>query len=108
MTTLNVNHASAVNITISPPNSNIIAGQTQLFNATAYDLYGNPWDVTASIVWNIDSHAGGFWKGDIYTASKAGNWAVTATLGNLTSSTTLNVTHALSTKHPRYSADCFD
>ena len=94
MTTLNVNHASPVNINISPANFTIMAGQTQLFNGTANDLYGNPWDVTASIVWNIDSHAGGFWIGDIYTAAKAGNWAVTATLGNLASFTTLNVTHS--------------
>ncbi len=69
---LNVMHASASNIAISPQNSSITAGQSQLFNATAYDPYGNSWDVTTSTAWNIDPQAGGNWTGNTYTAAKAG------------------------------------
>ena len=92
--TLNVTHASAVNLSLSPQNPNITAGQNQLLNARAYDFYGNAWDVTNSIVWNIDSGAGGYWTDNSYTAAKAGTWTITGTLINLSSSTTLNVTHA--------------
>ena len=75
---LTVTHNSPVNITVSPKNPAVIAGNTQAFAATANDLYGNTWDVSSSTIWFIDSGAVGSWLGNVYTSAKAGTWRITA------------------------------
>ena len=93
---LTVTHGSVLSITISPKTATLLAGTSQAFTATASDQYGNSWDVTNSISWNVGSGAGGSWSGNSYTAAKAGTWTVTGTLDGYSSSASLTITHALS------------
>ncbi len=90
---LNVDHASIATIALSPQNAEILAGQTQAFTTSAYDVYGNAWDVSASTALSIGSGAGGSWNNNSYTAFKTGLWNVTGVLGSLTNSTLLTVNH---------------
>jgi hypothetical protein len=45
-TPVHITDAMAVNISISPKSASIVAGGTQAYTVTAYDIYGNSWDVT--------------------------------------------------------------
>ena len=92
-TTTNVTHASANKIIILSQNQAFLAGQSQPFTTTGYDIYNNSWNLTSSTVWSISSNAGGSWVSNIYTSAKAGIWTVTGTYMNLQSVTPLTVTH---------------
>jgi hypothetical protein len=93
---LTVTDASAIKIVVGSNSNSIIAGTSTTFAATAYDLYGNTWDVTGSTVWSISSGAGGSWvqSSGTYTAAAAGTWSVTGTFGSLSNTASLTVTHA--------------
>ncbi len=78
---LTVTPASAVSITVSPATDSITAGNSVTYTATATDAYGNSWDVTNSVTWNISSVAGGSWSSNVYTSAVAGSWTVTADNG---------------------------
>lgn len=90
---ITVSHGPPTDVTLSPSNGEITAGQSQLFNSTASDAYGNTWDVTKSTNFSIDSRAGGYWSSNTYNAIKAGNWTVTGIFETLTGKATLNVNH---------------
>jgi hypothetical protein len=90
---LNVAHASIAAIALSPQDAELLAGQTQAFTASAFDVYGNTWDVTGLTGLSIDSGAGGTWADNSYTSFKAGIWNVIGSLGNLTGSALLTVNH---------------
>ncbi len=45
-TPVHITNAMAVSISISPKSASIVAGGTQAYAVTAYDIYGNSWDVT--------------------------------------------------------------
>ena len=92
---ITVSHGSADNVVIFNNSQNTSAGVSQTFIATAYDLNGNSWDATNSTVWTINPAAGGFWSGNVYTSSKAGNWLVTGSLDGLSCSTPLVVNAGL-------------
>jgi hypothetical protein len=89
-----VEHASAVSIATSPGSASIEAGGSQSFTVTATDAYGNTWDVTSSASFAIDEEAGGSWDGPTYTSEKAGEWAITVTLGQLQNEAALSVNHS--------------
>jgi hypothetical protein len=93
LATLNVDHATAVNIAISPQNSVAAAGQSQTFNATAYDLYSNGWNVTNSTIFAIPSAAEGSWIGTTYMCAKAGVWIINGAFEGLETNATLTVNH---------------
>ncbi|MFO8110836.1 MAG: hypothetical protein R6U17_10020, partial [Thermoplasmata archaeon] len=78
-------------IVITPEDSNVTAGDTQTYTATAYDEYGNEFDVTGDIHWSIDEEAGGGWVNNVYTSRFAGSWTVTATYGTLEDTASLTV-----------------
>ena len=85
-------HTSAVDhITISPPTATIAAGASQSYSATAYDQYGNSWNVTPSTSWSISSGAGGSWSGNVYTSANAGTWTITGVYDSMSYTTTLTV-----------------
>jgi len=66
-------------IEISPKDSAIIAGENQSFTATAYDEYGNAFEVTEDTEWYIeeDNH-GGIFDNNTYESKNPGNWTVNA------------------------------
>jgi hypothetical protein len=90
-----IGHLSkVVAITVAPKTASIAAGTTQAFTATASDGY-NTWDVTASVVWSMDSAAGGSWvqSSGTYTSAVAGTWTVAANInGGVSDTATLTVT----------------
>ena len=96
-TTLTVTVAPLDYITLSPASSSIAAGQSQTYSVTAYDSYGNSWDITSAVSgangWSISIGAGGSWNQatGTYTSTNAGTWTVTATLGELSATATLIV-----------------
>ena len=67
-------------ISISPTNLAVASGVNVVFTATGFDAYGNRWDVSSLVGWEIDNSAGGSWNNNVYTSSIVGNWTVTATL----------------------------
>ena len=82
---LAVTHATDISylasVTITPVSSEIAAGKTQSYTATATDSFGNSWDVTAEVSaangWSITAGAAGSWADATYTSEKAGSWTVT-------------------------------
>ncbi len=75
---LTVIHGPINSIDVSPDSVNLTAGCSQAYNATAYDSYENPWDLTNSASFNIDPGAAGIWTANNYTSQNIGNWTVTA------------------------------
>jgi hypothetical protein len=93
--------SNIVSLSMTPSLSEVFAGSTQSYSATATDLFGNSWDATADISisngWTISTGAGGYWNGASYTSEKAGTWIVKANLGIIsdTASLTVNANSAL-------------
>ena len=51
-------------------------------SATAYDVYGNGWDVSVLASWSIPAGGdGGSWSGNVYTSHNAGTYTVQASYG---------------------------
>ena len=84
-------HGPADHIVISPDDATITAGQSQSYTATAYDLEGNDWDVTADTTFSIDPDAGGSWTSNTYTSEFVSTWTVTGTYDSHTDDATLTV-----------------
>jgi len=92
--TFTVTHAASVDhLSLSPASATIVAGTTQTYTTTAYDIYANPWDVTSIGSYAISLGAGGSWSAYTYTASYAGVWTVTASFSGKNATATLEVTH---------------
>ena len=91
---LTVNHGVANEISVGSTSDSIAAGQTQAFTATASDSYDNTWDVTDSVIWTIDSDAGGLMSANSYTSEFAGVWNVTSVFDGIVKSIYLSVNHA--------------
>ena len=75
-----VTHASAVaSLTVSLSPTSVAAGGTVTGSATAYDVYGNTWDVSALASWSIPAGGdGGSWSSNVYTSHNAGTYTVQA------------------------------
>ena len=104
---LTVVASSPVSISLLPKTSTLTAGSTETFTATAFDGFGNSWDVSGSTVWGISLGTGGSWSSSAYTSAKAGAWVVTGTYGSLSDTSSLSVPHgsAISTLiNPKTSA----
>ena len=73
-----VTHASAVSsLTVSVSPSSVAAGGVVTGSATAYDVYGNSWDVSVLASWGIPAGGdGGFWSSNVYTSHTAGTYTV--------------------------------
>jgi len=107
---LTVNHATANGITVSPKNPTVTAGSSVTFTTSAFDSFGNFWDVTSLTSWSLGSGAGGSWIGNVYDSAKSGVWTVTGTFGSYSDTASLNVTPAspislvISPKNPNVAA----
>jgi hypothetical protein len=93
-TGITVTHAAtASSVIISPAASSVTAGLSKTYSATAFDAYGNSWDVTSSTTWSISSDSGGA-NSNIYTSATAGSWIVTGSYASAANSTGLTVNPA--------------
>jgi hypothetical protein len=91
---ITVIHDDAVSIAINPAGPlSLNADETQLFDATATDFYGNTWNITSSADW-YENDPTGFFFGNLYNAGTVGAWSIHAGYNLLTSNVvTANVSH---------------
>ena len=89
--TLDVQHAAAASIEITPQTENITAGENVTYTATASDAYSNTWDVTSATGFSIEAGASGSCTANICNASTTGSWTVTADYNSLPDTATLHV-----------------
>ena len=78
-------------IRISPDDLKVVSGTSLEFQASATDIYGNVFDVTGDVIWDIDNKAEGKWRQNVYTTEKNGVWSVEATFLGVTGATYLSV-----------------
>ena len=90
-TSLTVEHAEAVAVTIAPATAEVTAGDCVTYTLMAEDTYGNTWDVTAEATFSIDDGAGGTWTDNEYCSEFAGTWTVTGEYSGLSDDATLMV-----------------
>ncbi len=93
-TQFTISHAGLDYIEVSPSTTSVTAGSGQVFTTTAYDQYGNTWDVSDPASWSISTDAGGSWTDNTYTAEKSGAWTVTAEYDSESAIASLTVTPA--------------
>ena len=96
--TANVDKLECITAFIYP--TTVAAPNTATGTATAYDSYGNSWDVSTLAVWSIPAGSdGGSWVQNVYTSHTAGNYFVQAAYKGKTATATLTVTHATDTSY---------
>jgi len=88
---LNVHHAAAAMVSLSPDSHTVITEQAVTYTVTALDSYGNDWDATAEAVFAIEAGAGGSWVDNTYTSEAAGRWMVTAIVDSVEGAARLTV-----------------
>ena len=89
--TFTVTHSASVDhLSLSPATATIVAGTTQAYTSTAYDAYGNSWDVTALTAFSISPN--GFFTGNIASVSLAGPHTITGSYGGKSATASLQVT----------------
>jgi hypothetical protein len=89
--TLTVNSAALDHVGLAPATASHNAGQSIAYTLTAYDAYGNAWDVTSSGTYTITPTAGGSWATNLYTSQAAGTWTITGTYTSRFATATLIV-----------------
>lgn len=90
-TLVNLIRAEPTRIEISPDNASVVVGGTLQFFATAFDNYGNSWDVSSETLFNSD---GGTFAFDWFTAGNvSGVFEITGTYGNFTDSVMITILH---------------
>ena len=68
----------ASRIEIAPENRTILSGECISYQVTAYDDFGNSWDVTLKSNLTIDPSAGGRWVSNTYCSIHIGLWEMNA------------------------------
>jgi cell division septation protein DedD len=89
-TTLTVNSAALHSLSVTLSTSTITAGATTTATAIGYDVHGNNLG-PQTVVWSIQSSAGGTWSGNTYASKYAGTWTVTALASGIEGTATLTV-----------------
>jgi hypothetical protein len=73
----------------------IAAPGTVTGTATAFDSFGNSWDISTLSTWSIPAaNDGGSWAQNIYTSKIAGTYTIQAGYQGKTATASLTVTHA--------------
>jgi PKD repeat protein len=85
--TVQVNQ-TATSLTLSPLSVTLTLNQTQQFTAKVYDQFGKP--MSTAIGWSASS-GGSISSSGLFTASKTGNFTVTASAAGLTQTATVKV-----------------
>ena len=81
-------------ISLTPSETSVIAGTAVNYMAIAYDSQGDYLDISLGAQWSISVQASGSWSENVYSAMKAGTWAVTASLGSYSATGSITVSHA--------------
>lgn len=81
------NPSVVTNISVSPANAAISEGETQQFQASATDQFGDP--INTNFTWS--SNGGSISSSGLFTASSPGNFTVTATSGSVSASASITV-----------------
>lgn len=89
-TGVSVTHGSAVSLVISPRDATATAGDWVTYTAVATDAFGNDWDATGEVAWSTGG--GNLFAGNVLSATVAGTWPVTGTLGGVSDSTLITIT----------------
>ena len=89
-TGVTVTHGSAVSLSISPRDVITSAGQLVTYTAVATDVFGNGWDATGEVSWAAGG--GNTFSVNVLSATVAGTWPVTGTLGGVSDSTQITIT----------------
>ncbi|MCS7311155.1 MAG: hypothetical protein NZ741_13140, partial [Armatimonadetes bacterium] len=84
-TTVTVTPGPAVRLAIAPRGAVVVAGDRVTYTAVATDAFGNAWDATAETTWAAGG--GNSFVGNVLSATVAGTWPVTGTLGAATDAT---------------------
>jgi uncharacterized protein YjdB len=90
--TVTVTVPTLLSITVTPTAPYVVVGSTQAFTATAKYSNGTSQDVTATATWTSATTTVATMSGNTATTVKVGASKITATLGSVSGSTTLNVT----------------
>jgi|GEM_PF-1979659 len=88
-TGVTVTHGPAVTLTISPRGATATAGDLVTYTAVATDAFGNSWNATADVAWSAGG--GNVFAGNVLSATVAGTWPVTGTLGSVVDVTTITI-----------------
>ncbi|WP_207385576.1 Ig-like domain-containing protein, partial [Legionella gratiana] len=96
---LAVTNATLVSIAITPPNSQIAKGLTQQFTATGTYSDSSTQDLTSSVTWsssitNIATISNAPQTNGLATGNSPGTTTITASLGSVSTTTSLTVTNA--------------
>jgi hypothetical protein len=87
---VNVVHGDAAWLSITPQNATVKSGETRAYMATAYDMFDNPWTVTAEAVFSTSDPLGAF-VDNVYTGGQVGEWEQTATYDSVVGTTNVHV-----------------
>ena len=88
-TGVTVTHGPAVSLTISPRDATATAGDWVTYTAVATDAFGNGWNATGDTTWAAGG--GNAFAGNVLSATVAGTWPVTGTLGSAADSTAITI-----------------
>ncbi len=93
-TGVTVTHGPAVSLTISPRDATATAGDWVTYTAIATDAYGNFWTATSEVTFTTSG--GNAFLGtppgnNVFSATVAGTWPVTGTLGSAVDATTITI-----------------
>lgn len=90
MAYVTVTHGTAAQLSISPPTTTVVAGSWVTYTAVATDAFGNSWDATVETA--FAAGGGNSFVGSVLSATVAGTWPVTGTLGNAWDTAVITVT----------------
>jgi uncharacterized repeat protein (TIGR01451 family) len=85
-----VTHGTAAELSISPPVTTVVAGSWVSYTAVATDAFGNSWDATGETAWSAGG--GNLFVGNVLSATVAGTWSVTGTLGSAQDTGVITIT----------------
>ena len=88
---ITVTAGTTSSIDIAPRAASITADDTQAYTIEGFDTAGNSTGATTTPTLSISDLAGGSFTGYVYTPEHSGMWTVTATLGDISTSTLLTV-----------------
>ena len=95
-TTVTINHATPIALSIIPLDAVIIAGEKIDYHATATDIYGNKWDATDAASFTTTG-GGSFISQHRFVGTIAGTHIIQSTYEGNTATTTVTINHTTST-----------
>lgn len=85
-----VTHGTPGELSVRPPATTVVAGSWVTYTAVATDAFGNSWDATGETA--FAAGGGNAFAGNVLSATVAGTWPVTGTLGGVQDTALITVT----------------